>query len=324
MKKALFITFALLSQTFCFAQKANVSQSHFVISFDGIGGLSSTSFQKQAVAPYYDLGVNEGGTWKLSSSASLGGQATFTYFFGKKCKIGVGTGYSFQTISGELSIENFKIDYREFDSFSRPFRQSVVSDKISEKLNTQIHNIPVFMSGRLDLGDNLELVTKGGILIPVSSTIKYTTDAVFDMNAYYKFAGGGVNVYDNGINDGAEWILSKDAYATTTTNVYSMDDSLRTRGYKVNWGLSANSKSGSMTLKAKGVGFFIHPEIGLKMSDNLTVQLGVNAAMQSFDLESPASYKIIDLSGNYTTPLKLVKTLDYFTYGINIGVKFRL
>ncbi len=237
------------------------------------GALSQNLTTKNTLADYNNniAGLsNTGGNLKFTNGASYGFDAQLGYFFGHSCHFGVGAGFMYLQQQGDVTMSNnFHVEYQATDNQGNTFRQLITSDQpVKEHLQISNMNIPLLLKYKTRFSRRLGFTADAGALINLQTRNAYSSNAAFDYEAIYQYAGEGKNglpaVYDNGTTPNKNDVFyTKAAYVPSavypTVNDYF--NQLRSAGYNVGLGVKPNNNSGSVSYMQGSVGLLVQPSI---------------------------------------------------------------
>jgi outer membrane protein OmpA-like peptidoglycan-associated protein len=279
-------------------------------------------------------GVSNIGKLSFNNGYAYGFDAQLGYFFGKKNNFGIGTGFMFMHQYGEVSMNNFHVEYQATDSRNQVFRQVVSTNgKATEKLEMTNMNIPLLLKYKHRFSKRIGFTADLGALFNLQMKNEYKTNASFNYEAIYQTVGTGDNittVYDNGTTPSANDIFYTKAEYTrlnpgpnvnTYVNNY-FNTTLRNAGYNVGLGIHPDNNSGSVSYAVGSVGFLIQPSINYYLSDNVALNFGGYYLYQPFTNTASKTYQLTDKVGSYGSVMNTVTAANNQSYGLNIGVRF--
>ena len=294
------------------------------VELDGLAGASLPSMQGVDLTKgYNDVAFSKTGYFKVNNAASSGFDGQIGYFFGDERHFGIGTGIKLFYQHYDLRLSGFEMDYKSTDAFGNVFRQDLTSvGSISESIYETNINIPLAFKYKTVLKKRWGLTADVGVLFNILESGSYTTNAVFNYEAVYKFVdneGNQVAVYDNSIPAGQNDILI--TRASTKGNAVNYFDSLRAHGYNVGLDVHPNSNTGTASLGQLSLGFFFQPALTYALDERTSINLGFHYVYQNMT-QDVSNYRITDKVGDYTPLFKSAPVTVIQTYGLNLGVRY--
>ena len=251
------------------------------------------------------------------------------YFFGPRREFGIGTGLMYTHMEGNLTMDNFHIEYRSVDNFGNAFRQILTSNgQIKEKIGVSSFNIPLVFKYKTWFSKWVGFTGDAGLLFNLTERNHYNADASFDYEAIYKYTGSAgdiVPVYDNSPTPAASDVLiTKSRYLATTPggNINNYFNTLRSDGYNVGLGVKPNNTSGKTSYHSGSVGLLLRPAISISLTENLSMNFGVYYLYQKFDNDASSGYRITNKVGEYNSMLNRISSVSDNSFGVNVGVRY--
>ncbi len=307
--------------------------SHTVLDINGMGGMLTQDLTRANTAGNYLNGINTNNTGKLKfdNGMSYGGDIQLGYFLGKKAHWGVGIGFQYLYQTGDLTLDQYRVQYQSTDGGNNIFRQvTTANGPIKEKLEITNMNIPLMLKYKNRFTKHSGFTFDLGLLYNVQMTTNYKTDATFDYEAIYKYAknsdGSNTAVYDNGtyasVND---LLITKDqinkhsGHAADTMNWY------RTHaGMNVGLNQSPDKTSGTTNYSTGSLGFMFRPEYSFYLSNHVAINLVAYYMYQMMNNEVKPGYQLTNKVGEYHSSTNSVASSINQSYGVNLGLRFFL
>ncbi len=308
--------------------------SRWVLDVNGLAGVLTHDITQANTFPNYTNGIKlNTGKLKFTNGMSYGGDIQLGYFFGNKAHFGVGTGFMYLYQTGDLTLDQFNVQYQSVDSRGNTFRQLITANRpVVEKLEITNMNIPLMLKYKnrftKRIGFNMDL----GILYNLQLTNVYKTNASFDYEAIYKYVpstnGTDVAVYDNETNPSVNSLLiTKDAI-NRLNNGNNVADTFNfhrnVRGRNVGLNQEPDKKDGSTSYTQGSVGFMAQPSLSIFFSDRVALNLGVYYMYQPFTNSAKSGYRLTDKVGEYTSVTSSVTSNIAQSYGGNLGLRYYL
>ncbi len=295
------------------------------------GGMQSQNFTANNFASDYLNAVNGAiGKLNYTNGMSYGFDFQLGYFFDKKRHFGIGAGMMFLLEQGDLTMDQFHIEYQSADAqspVSQTFRQLITADgPIKETIKSSSINVPLLLKYKTQLSRKLGLGVDAGVLFNVQMRNSYSSNASFDYEAIYKFTNTGsgyVAVYDNSPSPDQvnEQFITRQQVSKESANVQAYFNNLRSQGYNVGLNQSPNHNSGTVTYTGS-IGYLVQSSVSYKLSDYLSLNLGLYYFMQSLDNSANnKNYKLTDKVGSYNSLMNSVSTVQNSSYGLNLGLR---
>jgi outer membrane protein OmpA-like peptidoglycan-associated protein len=274
---------------------------------------------------------NNTGDLKFSDGMSYGADVQLGYYFSRRGHFGIGTGLMYLYQQGNLTLENFRVQYQSTDAGGNTFRQAITATgKITEKLTISNFNIPLLLKYKTRFSRRFGFTADAGILFNVDIRSDYETNAAFDYEAIYKAAGpGGTDgkpfVYDNGNPPSTtSYLITRDHYLAEHPggDVNAYFQAARDHGYNVGLGVMPDKNKGTVSFLSGSVGFLFQPSLNYFLSDWCALNIGAYVLYQPFNNSVPSGYRLTDGVGSYTSSLNSVSSVNSTSYGGNLGVRF--
>ena len=294
-------------------------------------GLESQNLSTYNMVANYPNALNSHvGNLNFTNGLSFGFDAQIGYFFGIKQNFGIGTGILFLQQQGDITLNQFHVEYKSIDYKQDTFRQLITAHSpLKETITTTNFNIPLLAKYKNQFNYQLGFSIDAGILLNIAINNQYNTNAQFDYEAVYKIDtrkdGSHIAVYDATPAppyNATDILLTKaGAAANQQSNYNQYFDSLYKQGYNVKLGASAKNTKGTASYTSGTIGFMIQPAINYKINQTWGLNLGAFYVFQPFSNNANNSYRLTDKVGSYNSVINAVSTNYNHSYGINIGVR---
>ena len=136
MKKILLLLLAAGGATSVLAQNkprnehADSLLARWVIDVNVLGGLASQTFTTGNTMGNYTNALNTNtGTLKYKNAYSVGADADFGFFFGKKRHWGVGAGFMYMEQFGDAILNNYHTEYQATDGAGNGLQVTMCAKK---------------------------------------------------------------------------------------------------------------------------------------------------------------------------------------------------
>ena len=307
--------------------------SHVVADINLLGGaLTQDLTAGPTLANYHNAigSVSNTGNLKFTNGMSYGFDAQIGYFFGKKNNFGIGLGFMYLAQQGDVTLDNFHVEYQSTDIHNYTFRQVITANSpIKEKLDITNLNIPILLKYKHRFSERLGFTADLGALINIKLMNSYSSDASFNYEAIYQLTGTGDNItahYDNSpVPNSTSDILYTVKEHSTKNPGQSLTDyfnQLRNAGgYNVGLGVKPNNNSGSVSYATGSAGLLFQPGVNYYLSDMVALNFGVYYLYQPFSNTVPAFYRVTDKIGEYSSLTNSVTKSNNQSYGLNLGVR---
>ncbi len=309
--------------------KPEQRMSRWVVDVNLMGGLLNQNITTTNLAGNYSNALNTKiGEVKFDKGSSFGVEAQLGYFFDKKQHWGVGTGIMYMAQRGNISLDQFHVEYLSTDVFRNTFRQVLTSNRINESLRMSSWNIPLVLKYQKKITNKVGFTADAGLLFNVGVKSNYTADASFDYEAIYKYTTTGnssVAVFDNSpVPGSSDLLITKSRYLSdhSSGDVQYYFNQLRSQGYNVGLGVQPKNTTGSVSYNGLSVGAIVRPAISISLCDNAALNLGVYYIYQDMQPSASGSYRITNKLGEYSSLTNGVTEAKNHNYGVNVGVRF--
>ena len=294
------------------------------IDINGYGSILSQSLTyDNAVSHYLNAVSSNAGDVKFKNGSSFGGQLQLGYFFGHKRHFGVGAGVMYLAQQGDITLNNYMVQFQSTDKDGHLFRQVITANnEIKEQVKINNFNIPVLLKYKNRFSKHWGVTADAGLLINLQEKSTYTTNASFNYEAIYQTNDGSNFTYDNAAvaaSGDIFWTKSKhinDIYGPAT-----YFDMQRAKGYNVGLDVKPNSNTGSVSYTTGSVGFLLSPAVSYYLSDHVAINLGVHYLFQPFKNAASDNYQLTNKVGDYNSVQKGVTAANSNTYGANLGLR---
>jgi outer membrane protein OmpA-like peptidoglycan-associated protein len=300
------------------------------IDLNGIGGALMQNLTTTDPASYYPNAVNTNiSNLKYSAGTTYGFDIQAAYFFDEDQHFGAGTGFMYLSQKGNVTMDNFHVEYQSTDNFGSTFRQIITANgPVKENLVSTNINIPLLFKYKTEFSDYLGLSVDAGFTFNLVEKTAYSANASFDYEAIYKYAGVEGNivpVYDNSPNPAAgDLVITRDRYLNTHTSgaVQEYFNTLAARGYNVGLGVRPNNNSGDVSYNSGSFGVLLRPALSIYLSDEVTLNVGAYYLYQNFTHAVPLTDRLTDKLGDYSSMLTNVSRAVNNSYGLSVGVRY--
>ena len=336
-----FISFIILAGTYSlYGQVRSEYFRSLYVDVDGTVGLMHEGLKSIPFSTNYLNAINNSyqGQLKFKKGFSDGCNVNVGYYIDKKRTFGIGTGISYYSQSGKLSMDSFHVEFKSTDYNGGTFRQVISTDHpISESIQIKSTSIPILLLYKRALNDDIFISVAAGVVYNFNLKTSYNSNANFDYEAIYKFEGN-MPVYDNAlVPDSVDLLVTKKAYLAKNKNgdvneYFKFQDSI---GKSVGLNERPNKNTGTIKYQTGSLGYTAQVAANYRLMKNIYLTGGVYYTAQSFKNSSTNSSLRLtdtkikgtpgqDLGVNYNSLLNEVQTLNGSNYGIMIGVRVYL
>ena len=304
--------------------------SHWAVDVNAIGGGLWQNLVTVDPSGNYP-GAVSANTGKLSFSKgmSLGISAQLGYFFDYKGHFGVGTGLMYIYESGNMTLDQYRVDYKAWDAHGDVYRQvTTAKGPVTEQLKISNWNIPLVMKYRTRFSEKWGFTADAGVLFNLTTKNSYKTNAAFDYEAVYQHAvrsdGSVYTVYDvTPAYTKSDLVITRDQYLKThpdgnVENYFALQRSL---GYNVGINQQPYKTSGTVSYKDVSVGLIAQPSIVYYLNDKVSINVGAYYIYQVLSYPANGGTKLTDGVGDYTSVLTNIDRSVNHNFGGNIGVR---
>jgi len=312
--------------------KRDEQLSRWVIDVNALGGILDQGLTKANTNGNYLNGIDlNTGNLKFTNGMSFGGDVQLAYFLGRKAHWGIGTGLVYLYQQGDMTLDNFNVQYQSIDNFGNIFRQWTTADQpVKEKLTITNVNIPLFLKYKNRFTKHSGFTADAGLVYNVKLENAYNTNATFDYQAIYQYAneGGTHTVYDYNTTPSPNDLLVTKAQIAAHSGPASIPSVLnqyRTQdGMNVGVNQPATNHTGSASFTQGTLGFMIRPAYSYYLSDKVAINLGVYYLYQPFANSVKPGYMLTNKIGDYNSVTNSVSNSVDQSYGISLGARFYL
>ena len=334
MKKILFL---LLGTQLAFSAGAQVAASHadsllsrWCLDVNVKGGLLSQNFTTiNSLGNYPNAVSSNTGDLKFKNGKALGGDIQLGYFFGHKRHFGVGVGFNYTYQTGDVTLNNYHVEFQSTDFQNNIFRQLITANYLTENQTMTNMNIPLVLKYKNRFSKHWGFTADAGALINVQMSNSYKTDASFNYEAVYKFVdiAHTITAYDNApVASTNDYFITKSNFYKDNSggNVQAYFDGLHTTGYNVGVNVKPTVNSGKVNYTTGSIGLILKPSVNFFLSDKIVLDLGLYYSYQSFKNNAVSNYQLTNKVGDYSSVLNSVSKTNAQSYGVNLGVRFFL
>ena len=314
----------------CFAPDSLLS--HWVVDINFLaGGLSEDLTTAKTIGNYNNsiAGVSNTGNLTFGKSHSYGFDAQVGYFFGKKNNWGIGTGFMYLGQQGNLTLDQYHVEYQSTDANHNTFRQLITADgPIEENVKITNINIPLVLKYKHRFSKRIGFTADAGALFNLQMRNSYSSNATFDYEAIYKFTGSGADataIYESAATPATTDVLYTKAQYINRSDLYNyFNTTLHNLGYNVGLNQHPNSNSGAVSYTAGSVGLILQPSVNYYFNDNIALNLGVYYIYQPFKNSATNGYELTNKVGDYSSVMNSITASNNQTYGLNVGLRIYL
>ncbi|MBS1781087.1 MAG: outer membrane beta-barrel protein [Bacteroidetes bacterium] len=265
----------------------------------------------------------------FDNKTSYGGSLQIGFFFDKRREWGIATGVMYATHDGDLSLNNWAVQYQSTDFQNATYRQMITAQgPVKESLKTTNIAIPVVVKYRTQLSKVVGIMIDAGITYSVQTKVDYTGSGTFNYEAAYKYAQTGdgyTTVYDNSpVPDRSDWLITVDQYNRTKGDggQVAYFNSFKAQGYNVGLNESAGA-SGTFNYKNGTIGVIFQPQVTFRLSNHIGLQVGGYYMYQNFSNSSDNwNTRLTDKIGTYNSVLNNTIKNQQVSYGGTLGISF--
>lgn len=264
------------------------------------------------------------GTLKFSKGMSNAFEGQLGFFFGKNRHFGLGAGVVYAMQSGDMTLDQYHVEYKSTDNAGHTFRQLVSTSNLVENLKITNVNIPVVLKYKKRFNKTWGFTADAGILYNMQYTNAYTANGTVDYEAIYnKTTTSGVTTYSY---DGtASATMANDIkYTQAAGATASSLSTLRSQGYNVGLGMAPSANTGEYKYSTGSIGFVFQPALNLFLTNNIALNLGLNYMYQPVKNSNGLTNALTDKAGgsDYTSVTRSVSNSNNQSIGANIGIRF--
>ena len=299
--------------------------SRWIIDINATGGALMQDLKLADTHPNYLNAIDpHTGKLKFSKGMSMGADIELGYFFGEKGHWGIGTGFMYFQQKGDITLDEFRVQYQSYDGRSGTFRQLITATApIVESQRMTSLNIPLLAKYKYRFTKRVGVTADAGVFYNMQYKSDYTTRAKFDYEAIYKFNGEGTPIYDpNYYPAYNDWLITNSHMSIyKPQGVADSMNFLRSQGYNVGLNQDVNKRTGIVSYTSGSFGFLVRPALSYYLSDKVAVNLGLYYTYQKVNNTTESTYRLTDKVGDYTSVTKTVSTLTSQSYGGSIGLR---
>jgi outer membrane protein OmpA-like peptidoglycan-associated protein len=270
------------------------------------------------------------GELKFSKGSSFGIQGQLGYFFDYKGHFGIGTGLMYMYQMGNMTLDQYRVDYKAYDANGDVYRQvTTAKSAVTEEVKISNWNIPLVLKYRTRCSNKIGFTADAGILFNITTRNNYKTDASFDYEAIYKHAvrgdGSVYTVYDaSPAHSTSDLAITREQYLKThpdgnVDNYFALQRSL---GYNVGLNQAPYKTSGSMSYNDGGVGLMAAPSLAYYFNDKVSLNIGAYYIYQVLTYSAGGGSQLTNRVGDYSSVMTNIDKNINHSFGGNIGVRF--
>ena len=304
-------------------------ESGWCLDINAMGGMVTQDITAGSGTSYKNIiGANSRiSNLDFKNGMSYGGDIQLGYFFGKKRHFGIGTGFLYMQQQGDMTMDQFHVEYESIDAKGRTFRQLITSTgEVKETMNTSNMNIPLVLKYKTKFSKHFGITVDAGILYNLQFSNKYTSSAAFDYEAIYKYSDIGQPIYESAaIPASTDVLYTKAQYLSTHSggDIQNYFSSLRSEGYNVALGVTPTSKtSGTSTFTTGSIGYIVRPALSWYLSEKVAINIGGYYMYQDVKHNAQTHYVLSDQIGGYSPASANVSSIKNTSYGVNLGIRF--
>jgi outer membrane protein OmpA-like peptidoglycan-associated protein len=339
MKKLIFLLIIVPTALSVAAQKNKTidytrdkDMSSWVLDARILGASFSQQFTMANTSANYLNGINiRPGTLGFRCGASAGATVQLGYFFDRNKHWGVGMGLLYLRQWGVATLNDFHAEYQSVDNNGFVFRQVVSAQNIREEIKFDNFNIPLVLKYKNRFSQHWGFSADLGVLLQLQMKSKYSTNALFDYEAIYKFVnnqdGSKTPVYDNAlVPDPTDFLITRSQFLKNNPSASVQDyfNTKRTEGYDVGLGVKAAQSNGATQYAASMLGFIVQPSIDYFLSDHVALSMGAFFMYQPFNNDGSATYTLTNKPGSYNAIVHAAEKIQTQAWGVHLGVRFFL
>jgi outer membrane protein OmpA-like peptidoglycan-associated protein len=311
---------------------AGMHRSDWCVDVNATGGFAMQKITGMDPATNYTNALNKNiSNTEYRKGLSAGLDVQLDYFFGTNREFGIGSGIMYMHQWGELTMDNFHVEYQATDFFGNTFRQVLTTNgQIREKVKTSNLNIPILFKYRTNIAENVGFTAEAGVLFNLMEENHYEASSSIDYEAIYQYTGaeGSVKtVYDNSPVPAAnDLLITKKQYLGTHSDAAIQDyfNTLRSDGYNVGLGVVPKNNSGTISYNGGSLGIFVRPAVSIALSRGLALNVGVYYAYQNFNHDAATNYRLTNKLGEYNSMMNGVTNAGNHMLGISAGIRYSL
>jgi len=154
----------------------------WVFDLNLLGGVVTRNMSVANTGGNYTNGIagNNTGSLNFKNGTGFGGDAQLGYFFGSKAHFGIGLGIMYFQEMGDLTLENFHVQYQATSNTGDVFRQVITpNNMITEKITTNNISIPLLLKYKVRFSRRFGFTADAGILYNVQAQKHLQNRCVF-------------------------------------------------------------------------------------------------------------------------------------------------
>jgi outer membrane protein OmpA-like peptidoglycan-associated protein len=295
-----------------------------------MGGMMSKDVTTATSISGYSQGLNiNTGVLGFEKGSSLGFNAQLGYFFGPKCHWGIGTGIAYFSQKGNLTLDNYHVEYQDIDSRGDIYRQLITGNDVKEKVTFTNINIPLLLKYKKRFSKTFGFTMDARPIFNMQMKGSAGNQGTYDYEAIYKYSGAGTDgsptVYDNSpIPDKNSVLITRSAFnaANTGGDVNQWFATYKEAGFGVGLGEKPTNTKSDASYKSGSVGLLLQPSLSVYLSDHVALNFGLYYTYQSFKNDNKANYMLMNSARDYSTGLNNVTASSVQSFGGNVGVRF--
>ncbi len=253
-------------------------------------------------------------------------QLDIDYFFGRKAKIGLATGFGVTNTKQIFTMHNFHIEYQSTDSKGRIYRRLSTVQNAEEETTTQSLTIPILAQYKLSISKNVAVTLGLGTNILKIYSCAVNAKALGNDEGIYNFDNNQQSIFDGGLTpSNSSWIITKEHVEIHNGNgqmqEYFAQKAADGYGVGINEQLANN---GQLKLIANP-GFLSGLNLEIALSEKTSLTLLTRYQRYSIrNLSSVIGYRVSDEIGSYNMLMKNVSLLKTTSLVVGVGLKFTL
>jgi outer membrane protein OmpA-like peptidoglycan-associated protein len=306
--------------------------SRWVFDINVLGGAMTQDLTTGTSTNGYLNRLDNINTGKLTfdKGSSLGFDAQLGYFFGPGCHWGLGAGFMYLSQTGNLSLDQYHVEYQANDAAGAIYRQIITGNDLKEWTKITNVNIPLMLKYKYRFSKHFGFTADLGPMFNMQMKNTTQNNGNYDYEAVYKWnntpgGDGSPSVYDNSIVPSAtSEVITKSFYLAHNPggDVNDYFTKQKAAGANVGLGMTPTPDKSTVSYTTGSVGFMVRPELSWYLSDHVALNFGVYYMYQSFKNENMANYTLMNEKMAYSSSLNNVSSSTVASYGGNVGVRF--
>lgn len=288
------------------------------IAFNVIGGLNSSKMDTPDLTKLNYTGINVANSSidnfaaKGKTAIALGLDADI--MFKKDKKFGVGLGVLYRHSSATMGYDKLYLEYQKinplfntgYQDFTRQFTATNVSEKVS------MNNVAFNLLFKYDGGK-----TKKGLYFQIGPTFVLSSNAT---SSYTIEKADYESVGKDGI-----YSITRTSAATETNSSASVTDYFNKWGTQYDAGIDKAPEGKSDKFKFKGgIGLIARVGASIPLSPKMNLLAGLDITYLKMSGNSKNGEALTDNVGDYNTVLYGIDKITNTSYGIHIGIAYRM